>query len=75
MYDIYDHSNDDNVYNTNDDYHIKMLICKYINISNKICNNHTLQETPQDDVYSTDDEYHINMLISKCINVYNKTCK
>ena len=30
MYNIYDHSNDDNVYNTNDDYQIKMLICKYI---------------------------------------------
>ena len=30
MYDIYDHSNDDNVYNANDDYQIKMLIYKYI---------------------------------------------
>ena len=30
MYNIYDHSNDDNVYNTNDDYRIKMLIYKYI---------------------------------------------
>ena len=30
MYNIYDHSNDDSVYNTNDDYRIKMLICKYI---------------------------------------------
>ena len=26
----------DNVYNTDDDYHINMLICKYINVYNKI---------------------------------------
>ena len=30
MYNIYDYNNDDNVYNINDDYRIKMLICKYI---------------------------------------------
>ena len=30
MYDINDHSNDDNVFNTDDDYQIKMLIYIYI---------------------------------------------
>ena len=67
-------SNDDNIYNTNDDYQVKMLICKYI-YTTKYVSNHTLQETPQDNVYNTDDDYHINLLICKYINVYNKIYK